>query len=184
MEATVMIVPLTLGTLPFDVPPAIVIPGSIPAQLPSLRFTYVIPTAEDSSTSEVGRFDTHFSKLKALRADQSLWPEDAEPPSDIAMAWAHAIIQQLQADDLLPTRVVASAEGGIGICFVAGNKYADIECLNSGAILGVISNRRNRPCVWEVEQIARGFTQASERLREFLLESKTPANVSSRSTRR
>jgi hypothetical protein len=181
VEATVMIA--TPSTIPFDIPPALVIPISISEQS-APRFIYVIPAVEDASTAEVAGFDIHFSKLKALRTDQSLWPEDAEPPSNFATTWTHAIIQQLQADNLLPSRVVASAEGGLGVCFVAGNKYADIECLNSGTILGVISNKHDRPCVWEIEPNARGFARASERIREFFLASKTSADDSQRSTHR
>jgi hypothetical protein len=37
--------------------------------------------------------------------------------------------QRLLIDDLLPTRVVASAEGGVAICFMNDDKYADIEFL-------------------------------------------------------
>jgi hypothetical protein len=173
----------TISTLRYDVPPEIVIPVGIPEQL-APRFTYVIPAVEDASTAEVAGFDIHFSRLKAIVTDQSLWPEGAEPPSDFAITWMHAIIQQLQADNLLPTRVLASAEGGVGACFVVENNYADIECLNSGTILGVISNKRDRPDVWEVKQNARGLARASERIRKFLVASTARADASQQSTRR
>lgn len=100
------------------------------------------------------------------------------------MAWATTALTQLQADGLLPSRVVASAEGGVGLCFVDGIKYADIECLNSGTILGVISDKRTRPVVWEVDQSAGGIARASERIREFVGSFEAGANAPERSPRR
>jgi hypothetical protein len=175
----------TLGSLPYDLPPEIIAPVGIPEQAaPRYTFVAVEDAATDATTIEVGEFDIHFSKLKALATNQSLWPENSEPPSDFATTWMHAIIQQLQADNLFPTRVVASAEGGTGICFIVGNNYADIECLNAGTILGVISNKRDRPIVWAIEQNARGLARASERIREFIVASQAHADASQQSTRR
>jgi hypothetical protein len=113
-----------------------------------------------------------------------LWPEGTEAPSNVAIAWAHLVLQQLQTDGLLPTRVVASAEGGVGICFIDGSKYADIECLNSGAILGVTSDKRHRPIVWEVQQDAREIARAAQRIREFIFPSETSPHASAWSGRR
>jgi hypothetical protein len=121
-------------------------------------------------------FDHHFAKLTAIRNDPSLRPDDAEKPSEYAMAWASAMLEQLLVDELLPTRVVASAEGGIAICFANGNKYADVEFLNTGEILGVVSNRRDRPVAWEVGTNSADMASASVRIREFLSGSATVAN--------
>ncbi len=143
---------------------------------PGLQF--VNSSAAGVSTQESGKFAIHFGKVKALELDQSLWVEGVEPPSEFALAWARAFIQQLETDDFSPTGVVSSAEGGVGIYFVDGDNYADLECLNSGAILGVIANRSDRPVAWEVEQDARGLACASVRIREFLHPSKTTEAVS------
>ncbi|SRR5713101_5603158 len=114
------------------------------------------------------KFAAHFEKLAALAIDQTLWVEGAEPPSSLTMVRARAILQQLQVEALEPTRVVGSAEGGVAFCFVSGDKYSDIECLNTDVILGVISNRRDRPFVWEIEPSASGIAQAAARIRDFI----------------
>jgi len=141
---------------------------------------YDIPRTLDATTQLNGKFAVHFAELQALEVNQTLWVEGAEPPNDFALAWARLFLQRLQSDDFLPAGVLASAEGGVGIYFVDGNKYADIECLNSGVILGVISNRRDRPFAWQVEQDAGGLACASQRVREFLGTTKTTENVSKR----
>jgi hypothetical protein len=123
-------------------------------------------------------FDQHFAKLQAVTKERALWPDGAERPSEVAAAWASAMLRQLLIDSLLPTRVVASAEGGVAICFITGDKYADIEFLNTGKILGVISYRRDRPRAWEIEESALGIARASLRIREFLDASPPTENVS------
>jgi len=124
-----------------------------------------------AATQVTGQFATYFSYLQKLSQDPSLWVDGAEPPSQQALTLAQAFMQQLEKDHFPPTGVVASGEGGAGIYFIDGNKYADLECLNSGAILGVISNRRDRPTAYEVEQDAGGLAHASLRIREWMTRS-------------
>ena len=114
------------------------------------------------------QFAEYFAKLDALATDNSLLVEGTDAPSPAAVAIARTILRQLETEALEPTRVVASAEGGVGICFVAGDKYADIECFNAGEILGAISNRRDRPTIWKIEPSAAGFAEATARIRDFL----------------
>jgi hypothetical protein len=179
----------TAATLAYDYPAEVVaFIGRAERLLPRARYSIpsdATPATNDASSAsgENANFALHFSKLNRLAIDSSLW-SDAGPPSDFATAWARLVLDQLQSDRLLPTRVVASAEGGIGLCFVDGSKYADIECLNSGTILGVISDKSARPVVWEVEQNARGIARAAERIRQFINPSKTAANATERSRRR
>jgi hypothetical protein len=173
---------VSAATLMYDYPPEIVAPVGSPERLRP-RVRYSIPQDAIPATSEHAGFAVHFAKLNKLAIDHSLWPNHAEPPSGFAMAWAQLILDQLQNDKLLPTRVVASAEGGVGVCFVDGIKYADIECLNSGTILGVTSDRSTRPVAWEVEQSAGGIARASERIREFIDAFKTETNAPERPRR-
>jgi hypothetical protein len=114
------------------------------------------------------KFAPHFEKLDALATDRSLLVGCTAPPSALTLTCARAILGQLETEALEPTRVVASSEGGVAICFVSGDKYSDIECLNSEEILGVISNRRDHPVVWEIEPSASGFARAAARIRDFL----------------
>lgn len=113
-------------------------------------------------------FAEHYAKLNSITGDSVFLPEDAEPPTIEARNWTWLVIQQLVEDGLVPSKVVASAEGGIAVCFVSGNKYADIECLNSGEILGVLTNKRDRPTVWEIEPDPSEIARATGRIAEFI----------------
>jgi hypothetical protein len=187
VEEEVMIA--TAATLTYDYNPQIVAPVSV-GEKERPRVRYFVPQAANSATSDSSAaarddagFEVHLLKLNRLASESSLWPESAEPPSDFAMTWGKLVLDQFHSDQVLPSRVVASAEGGVGVCFIDGYKYADIECLNSGTILGVISDKRTRPVVWEIEQSARGIARASERISEFISASKTNANVTKWSSR-
>ena len=113
-------------------------------------------------------FDHHYLKLKALGKDRSLIPNGVAPPEPATQTLASVMLRQLHAAELAPTRIVASAEGGIAICFVRGDKYADIEFLNSGEILGVASNRRDRPTIWSIDPGLRELASAILRISNFL----------------
>lgn len=123
---------------------------------------------DEPSTLKYGRFAEHYTKLKRIEADPSLWTSEDNPPSVESVAWARQVVQKLESYDLPPTKVVASAEGGAAVCLVSGSRYADIESLNTGAILGVLSDKRNRPFVWEIEPSPRGIAQAVIRIRDFI----------------
>jgi hypothetical protein len=132
----------------------------------------------DVTVSEYDPFAQHYRQLWALPSNRSLWSADAEPPSEESVAWAQAVMQKLEIDALVPTRVVASAEGGVAICFVDGDNYSDIEILNSGQLLGVTTDRVNRPVVWEIQPDARDIARATATIRAFI--SKTGQDATER----
>src|SRR6266571_595063 len=142
----------TAATLSYFLPPGMAL--SVGVHRPQLELTLVSSRDVDTATGVYGDFAIHFAKLRALPIDRSLWLDGVEAPRELTVVWALLALQETQAQNVLPTRVVASAEGGIAICFVEGNKYSDIECLNSGVILGVLSNQHDCPIVWEIEQSA------------------------------
>jgi len=74
-------------------------------------------TNEYYATTFDKQFATHFAKLRALGTERALWPDGAERPSRSALTWGYVALQQFLHDNFLPTRVVASAEGGVAICF-------------------------------------------------------------------
>lgn len=90
----------------------------------------------------------------------------AEPPVATSICKAKQIIEALGVLSLAPSNIVASVEGGVAITFRRKDKYADIECLNSGEVLAVTSDGRNEPAVWEVEP--GGVNQTLERIREYI----------------
>ena len=71
----------------------------------------------------------------------------------------------LESVPLVPTRIVPSAEGGIAVCFVHGDRYADLECLNSGEILAVTYRGVAEPLVWEVAPESATLRTAIEHIR-------------------
>jgi hypothetical protein len=93
----------------------------------------------------------------------------SEPPNEVSVTNARSVFTAVNNLGYLPTSVSASAEGGVGISFINGNRYADIECFNTGEIWAVTSDGTGNPQVWRVaspEEIVtaletiRGFIQA------------------------
>ncbi len=155
-------------TLDYESPPAVIIPVS-ERQNPLTQSRVHVPETVQATTIQYGEFAPHFAKLRRLETDGSLWPEEVEAPSTDSLLWARLILQRFAEIGVSPNKLVASAEGGTAICLVDGNRYADIESLNSGVILGVLSDKRNRPIVWEVEQSADGIARAVDRVCEFVI---------------
>lgn len=142
--------------------------GQIAPLRRQIRHTQALTTGEYVQDNRRGEFDAHIAKLAQVAITPELWPDRTEAPSEYAVDLAMIVIDQLRWDDVLPTRVVASAEGGVAICFVNDNKYADFECLNTGEILAVTSNRRDRPVAWKVAPSTSEIARASDRIRMFL----------------
>lgn len=77
----------------------------------------------------------------------------ADPPNASALYWARKILDILSNSGVAPAKIVPSAEGGVGICFIAKNKYADVECLNSGEIVAIKKDfSKGTREVWELDQ--------------------------------
>lgn len=75
----------------------------------------------------------------------------SECPSQLAISAAAAIANAFISFGLIPDAIVPSAEGGIAICFVRNQKYADIECFNSGDILAVRYSQNEDPKAWALQ---------------------------------
>jgi hypothetical protein len=65
---------------------------------------------------------------------------------------------------LKPTAVRASAEGGVGICFVSATGYAHIEFLNSGEVFGLSYSQVAEPETWPVELNETSLAQFGDRI--------------------
>lgn len=114
--------------------------------------------------------DTRIS-LRAMKRLRDNWDSYGAPsPNAVAISHAERVLKLLEANDLFPTRVLPSTEGGIGFCFVQGNRYADIECTNDGEILGVRYVGSEFPLLIEMgsanELIERGIEQIRDHIRE------------------
>jgi hypothetical protein len=90
---------------------------------------------------------------------------NAEPPNHQAQNLAAGVLTFLETNSIAPSRLVPSAEGGVAFCFVESNRYADIECLNTGEILAVIYEGNNDPIVWQVTSQNQALQETVERIR-------------------
>jgi hypothetical protein len=79
-----------------------------------------------------------YSRIFEIATLKSNWGSYGAPsPNRDAFSNALRILKLVNPADLDALTVVPSAEGGIALCFKAGDRYADIEALNDGSILGV-----------------------------------------------
>ncbi|MCY3022908.1 MAG: hypothetical protein NTW87_28350 [Planctomycetota bacterium] len=76
----------------------------------------------------------------------------SEAPNACALQNAEDVLDVLADEDfdLAPTNVVPSADNGVGISFRNGERYALIECYNTGEIAAVVSNGPGHADSWDV----------------------------------
>ena len=114
-------------------------------------------------------FSMWIQKLQNLASLSDNWDSyGAETPNDQAIYWAKAALQVLSDMEFPPKRITPSVENGVGISFISGERYGDIECFNTGEILAVTSDRQGKPHVWEVETTEQGLRSALSEIRDFL----------------
>src|SRR2546421_11203907 len=117
--------------------------------------------------SAVAEADAWVDALNDLRLLGTGWDgANSEAPNEESIYWAGRALALLRELHFQPTRVGASVEGGATISFMDGDRYADIECFNSGEILAVISDQRGKPDVWTVPAHDAEIIRALERIRE------------------
>lgn len=110
-----------------------------------------------------------FKQLIGLLNLRMVSDEDwAEAPNNSSIVKAEEVLSKLKQLGFLPSRVVASAQGGIGLVFLTSDKQADIEILNSSEILAGIYPFDRETEVWVVSLDELETTV--ERIRGFLLE--------------
>jgi hypothetical protein len=80
-------------------------------------------------------------KLEALSSLAPGWKrQGAPPPSDVALRLARQFIVALVNDGQPPTRVAASAVGGVGVTRQAGERMAYVEFYNDGALCALFAD--------------------------------------------
>ena len=120
------------------------------AYLSFLQGRYEIATSNPAVSKEA-IFEKLSNKLEDLRNLNDDWDKDgAEAPNFESIDKAREILKIISNKELVPTNVSPSVEGGISIYFMKGNKYADIECFNSGEVLTSKADRINEPEVTEL----------------------------------
>jgi hypothetical protein len=72
-------------------------------------------------------------------------------PTDQAITSAFALAETLQEMRFLPDKVLASAEGGVAMCYWNISRYAQIEILNSGEHSVTMFDRDSPPRISELQ---------------------------------
>ncbi|MCL1468907.1 hypothetical protein [Argonema galeatum] len=130
---------------------------------------HYIAQTETPKTGEEAWFLKSIRKLQKLENLPANWDSyGANPPNSIALLWGRKSLTVLFEMNFPPTQITPSVEEGIGICFIRGKKYADIECFNTGEILAVTSDGQGNPNVWEVNPSREELKNSLERIRVYL----------------
>jgi hypothetical protein len=97
-----------------------------------------------------GDIFSFIDKTEGMKTMDDDWNgRGSDRPSNFVIEVATTIL--LTASNIrVPDRVAASAQGGIGIFFYNDQKYADIECFNTGEILGTTADGDGEPEVWTI----------------------------------
>src|SRR5665213_1605638 len=87
--------------------------------------------------------------VKEMDVDELQVERGAESPN----TWARKCAEWILLDTpqfTIPDRVAPSIQGGVAMFFYAADKYADIECFNSGEILGTTATGNGEPEIWTI----------------------------------
>jgi hypothetical protein len=123
----------------------------------------------DAKSSDDHWYNDQFLELKRLGTLQNGWDSyNAEAPTEKAFYWTRETLNIMHSNGFFDGKVVPSAEGGLAITFRRGEKYSDIEFLNSGEILAVTHETGQRPNVWTVPCDEDGIQKTLENISYFL----------------
>ncbi len=115
------------------------------------------------------RFEEARQQLSSTASLERDWDTyGAEPPSDQARQGAASILDALEAAALPPSRISPSAEGGVAVSFVEGDKRALIEIYNTGEAAAATYSDEGSPVVWELDGTPSSVKGAIERIRVHL----------------
>ena len=94
----------------------------------------------------------HSERIAQISRLDSDWDSyGAEAPSEVAINFAYEILSNLAYEDLEPSSIDPSAEGGICISFRTKSRYGDIECFNNGEIFAVTSKNGKETNAWGID---------------------------------
>ncbi len=107
--------------------------------------------------------------VHALAQLRPNWDSYGAPaPNGRSIANAIRVLNLVESLNLDPTRILPSAEGGVGICFVREDRYADIECSNEGEVLGVYYIGAQMPVLLETDATDASISAALEWIRNHI----------------
>lgn len=118
-------------------------------------------------------------KLHAFLRYPENWDNyGSHPPSKDAFLIGIKVLKIAKSIKFMPTSVVPSVEGGVGITFFVEERYADIECFNSGECIAVTYNKslsNSTPDTWYIDPDKEDEIVSSlKRIQSFLQTSAKP----------
>lgn len=78
---------------------------------------------------------------------------NAPCPNEKSINTAKDVLNCLSRNELYPTKIMPSVEGGVYFLFTKSNKYADLECYNDGHLVASMSDSSDgmmEPITWYV----------------------------------
>jgi hypothetical protein len=131
-------------------------------QFPDVIVEYVVANL-------IGTFDSFREKLHSAASLPKSWNTyGSEPPNGSARTFALTVLQGLEKESLVPSRLLPSGEGGITISFVSRGRRAMLEIYNTGEVLGAKYSASDPPKVWEFELTKGRLRDAIEQIRTYL----------------
>jgi hypothetical protein len=98
-----------------------------------------------------GSFNRNFQLVYILGLSPSWGDGEIERPNPAAIKIAKGLVNQLDFFQLSPSRISASAEGGIALGFYRNSRYAGIEVLNDSSVTALTSDLAGTIKVWDVD---------------------------------
>jgi len=93
----------------------------------------------------------HEKQMRDLETTLTTCTDSDQAPTPEVLALARVVLSDALGMNLRPTRVNVSIDGGAIVQFVQGRRYADIELLNTGEVMGVITQPGLQPNVWTID---------------------------------
>ena len=138
--------------------------ASNPVQKNDSQFTSV--TVVEEPKEWLHDFVKQLTQLSTLDDDWDSY--GAEAPNQWAINCAREVLKNLSSEDLKPSSIDASVEGGVCLSFQTKSHYGDIECFNSGEVFAVISKNGEDTEVWKIQDPLFRIAPAIKRIQSFI----------------
>jgi hypothetical protein len=109
------------------------------------------------------------SRLDDLRRLENNWNNRGAPaPSEEALPAAALFLQVMRSKCQFPSRIAASAVGGVGITLRRGDRIAYVEFYNTGTACALLCDEVSEGETFRVAVNAHSFVEAIGRMEAFL----------------
>ena len=130
-------------------------------------WSHLVWLAQSLLSEQATRFAELYERLDRLAELREDWDTYGAPlPNRSSISNARSILALFEKAYLTPAKVVPSAEGGVGIVFVRGERCADVECLNDGDVLAAKYTGEGEPEVWEVKTRSEAVDEVRRHLQD------------------